>query len=420
MIIAPRSGQLVLLALAVWAELFVRDALGSLQETMRIALGVGDNEMALLQGPAIAVPTAIAALPLGLLIDRYSRVRLLQLSLVLMFVGSAVAAFAPTFAALFAARCFLGIVSTAPLIIGISLVADLYEPASRGRAIGLLLIAATTGAASAFGMGGVLLTQFDGENGWRWTLLAMAGALVPVLAATLMLREPPRTGVVEKNPPLGITLAQLWGYRAVVVPLLAARLLVAVADSAAIKWVAPVFQRGFDVNPDRIGMIVAGTMMVGGLSSALLGGLLADWCQRSGGPPRTVGMLSVLVLLSLPAGLFAVAPEVITASILFAAFLIMGLIVGTAWVTLSTIVVPNELRGLYLALAFGGGNLIAGGLAPLMVSSLSGVLGGPLMIGKALAMVCSVASVLAAIVLLFGWQFVRSYTDSGIRAVSQG
>ena len=37
------------------------------------------------------------------------------------------------------------------------------------------------------------------------------------------LREPPRTGLIAKNPPLWDVWPELWGYRSIVVPLLLAR-----------------------------------------------------------------------------------------------------------------------------------------------------------------------------------------------------
>src|ERR1700729_3754127 len=72
-----RTWQMVLLVVAVSAASYAATAMNPLQETMRIALALTDKQMALLQGPAVALPMAAAAVPLGLLIDRYSRVRLL-------------------------------------------------------------------------------------------------------------------------------------------------------------------------------------------------------------------------------------------------------------------------------------------------------------------------------------------------------
>ena len=78
----------MLLTVAAASAIYARTALGPLQETMRIALGLTDNQMAMLQGPALALPTIFAAIPLGLAIDRYSRARLLLVLTALNLFGS--------------------------------------------------------------------------------------------------------------------------------------------------------------------------------------------------------------------------------------------------------------------------------------------------------------------------------------------
>ena len=69
--------QLLLLALAAWAAMYCRSALGPLQEAIHAALDFSDNEMALLQGLAMALPMALGSIPLGLLADRINRARML-------------------------------------------------------------------------------------------------------------------------------------------------------------------------------------------------------------------------------------------------------------------------------------------------------------------------------------------------------
>src|SRR6202795_205982 len=75
--IAQRMPQMALMIIIVSAASFAATAVNPLQETIRDALALTDNQIALLQGPALALPMIAAAVPLGLLIDRYSRVRLL-------------------------------------------------------------------------------------------------------------------------------------------------------------------------------------------------------------------------------------------------------------------------------------------------------------------------------------------------------
>src|SRR6267154_1989062 len=83
-----RLVQLLLLTMAATAAIYARTALGPLQEAIRAAFTLSDNQIALLQGPALALPLVIAAIPLGLVIDRYSRVRVVFVLTVLNLVGS--------------------------------------------------------------------------------------------------------------------------------------------------------------------------------------------------------------------------------------------------------------------------------------------------------------------------------------------
>jgi len=69
---------------------------------------------------------------------------------------------------------------------------------------------------------------------------------------------------------------------------------------------------------------------------------------------------------------------------------------------LATIVVPAEVRGAYLGLTITVGSLCFVGAAPLAVSSISDLLGGQAMLAEALAIVCSAASALGAVVFAYG------------------
>jgi hypothetical protein len=73
--------------------------------------------------------------------------------------------------------------------------------------------------------------------------------------------------------------------------------------------------------------------------------------------------------------------------------------------SLLTIVTPSEVRGLCMGIFAASTVLSSVGVAPLMVSMLSGALGGPAMIGKSLALVCSGSSLVAAAAFLLGRRY---------------
>ena len=172
-------------------------------------------------------------------------------------------------------------------------------------------------------------------------------------------------------------------------------------------WAAPTLMRNFTLSPDRVGTIMAVVVLVSGVAGPVGGGVVADYCQRTGGPYRTLSILCWLAGLSLPAGLFAVSPGVWPASFLL---VVLVVLVGGAFsmgITLFTIIIPNELRGLCLAILTVAVSLFAVALTPLIVSTLSVGLGGPLMIGKALALVCTASSVLSTAAFVLGKRSAR-------------
>jgi MFS family permease len=409
-----RGFQLLVLTAVAMAGIYARTTLGPIQETMRLALALSDNQMALLQGAALAVPLSVAAIPLGMAIDRYSRVRILCLATALSLIGSLCTALSYSFSLLFLSRCLVGFAAPATAIAAFSVLADLFPAAQRGRATMAVVLGQSAGSSSAFALGGELLAVTTGDpDSWRWAMFAMAAFLAPVLILSLTLREPPRRDVITKSPPLREIAPALWRYRGILVVLLGAMCLVNLADGAVLVWAAPALARNFNLPPDRVGTIMAMALLVGGVSGPVVGGIVADVCQSSGGPRRTVVVLSLLALAGAPMSLFAVMPSVAWAIAPLVVFMALGTAISVMTTAVSIIVIPNELRGLCVSVKFAAAMFFGLGLAPLTVSLLSGSMGGPAMIGKALAVVCSATSILGAVTFVAGRRYFPKTLNPG-------
>ena len=392
-----------MIAVATGAVVYASSMLGPLQEAIRVDLHLSDNAIAALQGSALGVPMALGSIPLGLLVDRISRATLLRIVVVLALAASAVTALSSSLIMLFAARCIVGLAVATVLVASYALAADLYAPEQRGRATMIVALGENGGAPAAFALGGLLLTMMGaGPEAWRKALLSSTAMLVPVALLVLLLREPPRTGIVVSNPQVREVWPELWAYRGRIAPLLLARIMVWMGDGAVQIWAAPIFARTYGLTPQRIGGIIALGLLASATLGPALGGLLADFCQRRGGPRRTMIALSLVALISAPTALFAIMASSTVAGILLGVFLTLGYVIGVAAVPLGTIVVPGELRGLYIAITIAVSALFSVALAPLAVSSLSGALGGPAMIGEAMAIVGTVTSLLGSAVFAFG------------------
>jgi MFS family permease len=395
--------QLLLLALAAWATTYVRFLLSPLQETIRLDLALSDNLIAMLQGPALALPKILLAVPLGLAIDRLSRSRLVLFFVALALVSGILLSRAESYQALIVARLLTGLAGTATITAVYALVADHFAAERRGRATMIVAFAEIGGAPAAFAMGGALLTVFGpGLSSWHEAALWMTFAILPIFALMLLLREPARSQASAVRIPIRDAWPGLWSYRHIIVPLLAARVMVWIADGAALVWAAPAFSRHLNLSPAEVGGVIASILLASSIIGPFAGGLMADACQRRGGPRRTLAAMAVLALWSAPAALFAVVPTVWGASLTLGVFLTLGYLIGTAAIALSTIVVPGELRGLFISISTGFGALFGIGIAPISVSLVSDMVGGPQAIGWAMAAVGGIASISAAVALALG------------------
>ena len=100
------------------------------------------------------------SIPIGLLVDRRNRVRLLWIFAALSVAGTLVTAWAPGVGALFVARMLVGIGMTGGLTAALSLAADLCAPEQRGRAVLIVTLGKSLGVAAGFALAGGFYGQF--------------------------------------------------------------------------------------------------------------------------------------------------------------------------------------------------------------------------------------------------------------------
>ncbi|HEY0699101.1 MAG TPA: MFS transporter, partial [Micromonospora sp.] len=96
----------------------------------------------------------------GVLADRYGRRRFLLLGLVLFTPASLLAAYAQDPGQLVAARALMGIGGAAIMPVTLSIISDVFDPAERGKAIGVWSGSVGLGVAAGPVVGGALLGHF--------------------------------------------------------------------------------------------------------------------------------------------------------------------------------------------------------------------------------------------------------------------
>ena len=269
------------------------------------------------------------------------------------------------------------------------------------------------GIAAAFALGGTLLpVAGGGGEGWRGAMQMLTLVLALSLLPCLALREPVRSGVTQITPSIASSFRELWLYAPRIMPLLIGLALIEIALGAILTWTAPILSRHASLSPAAIGNLIGGALAVGGCAGPLLGGFLADFCQRTVGPSRTGVVLAILSLLTAPTGLFVYALNGSVMAFVFGCFAVLSGAVVVMATTLFTIVVPNQLRALCMSIAAGVCVMFGTGVAPVAVSMLASALGGEGLLRPTLVTVCGVAGILASLNYLL---FARSVAPDSLR-----
>ncbi len=400
---AKTAWPLIVLMLTMISAAATRASLSPLQEVVKTDLRLDDFRMSLVQGLAASLPIALLSLPIGRLVDRTSRVRLLFAMALVWTVGELLTAFAHGFSVLFVARTLAGLGAVCALPAAISVAADLSSSERRGRALLLLSLGVSVGTALAFLLGGSLFQAFGGRTGsvrglaaWRAVHLIFAAASALLALLLLLVREPVRREVgVDSQAPLRVALAELWSRRAWLAPLFVGQIGVVMADTAAAVWAAPLLTRVYGLQPGQFAGWMGLVILVPGLLGAVIGGVLADVGQRR----RLFGGILfgavASAALAIPFSLFSAAPSVTLFALMLSGFLFCGSVAGLVTATAIAVLTPNETRGVALGAFVVLSGIVGLGLAPTLVTLVSAALGGDSHLGVALAVTSLVVSLVS-------------------------
>lgn len=401
-----RAAPLLVLAIAMAAGFTMMGAFSMVQEGAKAEMRLSDYSLGLVQGVSAAVPLVLFSIPIGILVDRRSRVRLLIGLGLIWTAGTLLTAFAPNLPVLFAARMMAGIGTTGALTAALSLTADLCAPEQRGRAMLVVTLGKCLGQAGAFALAGWLLglllhTSIPGLTGlapWRATHVLLAAISLLLTLPLLALREPERREIVASiHAPLRVVTRELWARRAFLIPLFLGQVGVVMADAAAAIWASPVLSRSYGLAPQDFAAWMGALIFAAGVAGSILGGVAADIGHRSA---RRGGLLAGAVIaatLGVPAALFPIAPSIPLFAVAIGLLMLCGTITGLVTSVALTVLIPNELRGLCIGAFIALAGLVGFGIAPSLVTWISALLGGEAHLGQGLAIVGTSVSFLSVV-----------------------
>ena len=189
-----RHYTLFVLFLISAVSLIDRQVMGVVIEPIKAEFHVSDTQIGLLTGLAFALVYCLFAIPLGRFADRGHRRNLIGWCCAFWSVMAMLCGFASSFWTLALARIGVAVGESGSGAASMSMIADLYPPHQRSKAISVFMLGAPIGALLGMSLGAYIAYY----HGWREAFIWMA---IPGIAAALLLRftaSEPLRGLWEK------------------------------------------------------------------------------------------------------------------------------------------------------------------------------------------------------------------------------
>jgi len=206
------SYSLFLLFLANLLHIADRSLPGIVVDPVKADLLLSDTQMSLVSGTAFVVFNLVVGILIAGWVDRGNRKRILVAGVALWSGATALTGLAEGFYSLAATRALVGIGEATAFPVAISMIADLFVPERRARAVGLFQSSVFAGVVIGSIAAGVLAAAY----GWR-SMFVICGVIGFGLVVLMMLtmREPQRgrhdqaDAFAQRPPKLGAAVLQL-------------------------------------------------------------------------------------------------------------------------------------------------------------------------------------------------------------------
>lgn len=375
----------LLLFLASIVSVIDRMLISVVTDPIKADLGITDVQIGLLQGIAFGLFYATMGIWLGLVADRTNRRNLIIFGIVLWSLATVGGGLAHNFGTFFISRMLVGLGEASLAPAAISLIADLFEPGRRGRAIGIYVMGQAVANGVALAIAGGLLNAaaagyFAGApllaelTPWRllFVVCGLGGSIVGL--AFFLTREPAR-GPMAPVPPFVVQARESFGYlfsrwRQFAGVYLGFAVFFLGAYGAG-AWQVVMVSRQFGMSPAQVSLIFGPIAILFGLAGPLVGGTLVDWTVKRSGINGLLRLLSFVPLLAIPSALAVLAPNAHVAIFLIATQSGCSAIIGSATLAYLQSAVPGEKRGFSVSLTGLVNTLIGHVTGPMLVALLT-------------------------------------------------
>lgn len=387
-----------------------RQALTLMVGPIRETLQISDTQLSLLHGFAFALFYTIMGVPIGRLVDRKRRTRIIAAGIVVWSLMTALCGLARNFTHMFLARIGVGVGEAALSPGAYSIISDSFPARQLPLALSIYTGAAYVGAGLATMIGGALIAMMPALDlpvigplePWQAVFLVIGLPGVLVALVVLTLREPVRTGLKSGiEPDFSELLRHIGRHRSAYLLVTLGYSLSALMWNGAVAWLPTFFMRTFGWSTAEVGFRYGLTLMTAGTLGVLLGGTIAAASRHRGNTDANIVVGLIALAVAVPGGL-------------------VGVLAGSAWVALAAVFVfllgcampyggaaaalqeitPNQMRGQVTALYLFSISFFGIGFGPTIVAFFTDhVFGNDAALGKSLAMTIVVSAPLSALVL---------------------
>jgi MFS family permease len=395
-----------------------RSILSLLVVPIKRDLMLSDTQMSLLIGFAFAIFHVTMGLPIGWLVDRTKRLNVIAIGVFFWSLMTALQGVARSFTSLFIFRMGVGVGEAALAPAVYSMMPDYFRPHRLGLAMGIYGTSISIGSGIAYILGAQVISWLDSMQAmtmpsigiiYSWQLVFIAVGLPGFLVAFWVwtLKEAPRRGARMQVTATGETKLGVVKLSEVLVYIRKnARsyfginfcyALVAVCGYGSNAWIPTYLTRSHGFTAVESGHWLGLVVIPAGTLGILTGGIVGDWLVRKG---RENGRIIVMTLGGLVAMPFAIAFPLVASpywslALMFPTFFFMAFVTA-GWMASMPQMMPNQMRGLALAIAVVINNLLGLGLGPLLIALVTDYgFHDEMMLNYSISIVCGSALLLA-------------------------
>lgn len=336
-----------------------RMVINLLVEPIKADFGLTDTEVSILVGPAFIAVFSLAIIPMGYLVDRISRTRLLAAGLGFWSIMTGLCGMAGGFASLALARAGVGLGEATLNPSGYSLISDAFDKRRLGFAVGIFIMGGALGAGVAFLLGGVVIGQLADHGNfalpilgemrpWQLTfvLLTIPGIVLSVILG-LMPNPARKTSKAALHDPASEGALKAY-YRRNAGLLARHHFAMGAANMVqlgTLGWIAPLLARVHGWDSSEIGLVVGLVLLIILPAGLIIGGYIGDYAARRGAQQRLVICAWSLVLAAIAGVIYPVLADPWWLVAVFAVASFFAAIPPGIGNAALQYIVPGEIRG---------------------------------------------------------------------------